>query len=228
MPRNNRPDFPHTGRFADATNGPAGGPPTRRAAAPDGGRFEVRIIGGEWRGRKLHFPQFEGLRPTPDRVRETLFNWLQFELAGRRCLDLYAGSGALGFEALSRGAAEVVFVERDAGAVKAIRDALARLACDRARVEQCDALDWLGGPGRGGPPFDIVFLDPPYGGSMLPATIAALASSGCLAPGAWVYLEDAADRGVPAVPPSWQLLRSKRAGDVGYHLARRATESPRP
>ena len=104
MPRNNRPETPHTGRFAKATNGPEGAPPTRRTAAPAGGRFEVRIIGGEWRGRKLHFPPAAGLRPTPDRVRETLFNWLQFELAGARCLDLFAGSGALGFEALSRGA----------------------------------------------------------------------------------------------------------------------------
>jgi 16S rRNA (guanine966-N2)-methyltransferase len=95
-------------------------------------------------------------------------------------------------------------------------------------VEQSEALDWLGGPGRAGSPFDIVFLDPPYGGSLLPATIAALESSGCLAPDAWVYLEDAADRGAPAVPPYWQLLRSKRAGDVGYHLARRVTQNPRP
>ena len=161
MPRNNRPETPRTGRFAKATNGPAGGPPTRRVATPAGGRFEVRIIGGEWRGRKLHFPPSAGLRPTPDRVRETVFNWLQFELGGARCLDLFAGSGALGFEALSRGAGEVVFVERDAVSARAIRDMLAQLRCDRGRVEQVDALAWLepgprgvdlsrrrGGPGR--------------------------------------------------------------------------------
>ena len=223
MPRNNRPEIPHTGRFADATNGPAGGPPTRRATAPGGGRSEVRIIGGEWRGRKLHFPHGESLRPTPDRVRETLFNWLQFELVGRRCLDLFAGSGALGLEALSRGAAEVVFIERDPVAARSIGDTLARLACPRGRVEHCDALDWLARIGRTPrPPFDIVFVDPPYASGLLGEAMARLEQCGCLAPGAWVYLEDAAARGAPELPPGWQMLRSKRAGEVGYHLARRA------
>jgi 16S rRNA (guanine966-N2)-methyltransferase len=225
MPRNNRPETPRTGRFAEATNGPAGGPPTRRAAAPGGGRFEVRIIGGEWRGRKLHFPRLDGLRPTPDRVRETLFNWLQFELVGRRCLDLFAGSGALGFEALSRGAAEVVFVERDVGAAQAMRAMLAKLACHRGRVEQGDAFDWLERADRTGPPFDVVFLDPPYGQSLLGEAMEKLERSGRLARDAWIYLEDAADRGVPAVPSGWTVLRSKRAGDVGYHLARRAPDA---
>jgi 16S rRNA (guanine966-N2)-methyltransferase len=227
MPRNNRPDFPRTSRSAHATNGSAGGPPARRATAPGGGRFEVRIIGGEWRGRKLHFPQVEGLRPTPDRVRETLFNWLQFELAGRRCLDLFAGSGALGFEALSRGAAEVVFVERDPVAAQAIETMLHKLGCDRGRVERSDALAWLSRAEGAAARFDVVFLDPPYVESLLPRTLEALERSGRLAPGAWIYLEDAADRGEPIVPASWQLLRSKRAGDVGYHLARRAAPGPR-
>ncbi len=223
MPRNNRPESPHAGRFAKATNGPEGGPPTRRAAAPAGGRFEVRIIGGEWRGRKLHFPPSAGLRPTPDRVRETVFNWLQFELAGARCLDLFAGSGALGFEALSRAAGEVVFVERDAGSARAIRDMLARLRCDRGRVEQVDALAWLEhGPGASRP-FDIVFLDPPYGEAWLPVLAEKLDRGGWLTPGAWIYLEDAAARGEPLLPAGWTLLRSKRAGDVGYHLARRGS-----
>lgn len=226
MPRNNRPDSPQTGRFAHATNGPAGGPPTRRATAPGGGRFEVRIIGGEWRGRKLHFPQTAGLRPTPDRVRETLFNWLQFELPGRRCLDLFAGSGALGIEALSRGAAAAVFVEQDAEAARSIAAALARFACDRGRVEQGGALEWLARAGPGTPAFDIAFLDPPYGGSLLPQAIAALEESRCLAPDAWVYLEDAAERGPPDVPATWRVVRSKRAGDVGYHLARRVVGNP--
>jgi 16S rRNA (guanine966-N2)-methyltransferase len=223
MPRNNRKETPHAGRFADATNGPAGGPPTRHATAPGGGRSEVRIIGGEWRGRKLHFPHGETLRPTPDRVRETLFNWLQFELVGRRCLDLFAGSGALGLEALSRGAAEVVFVERDQEAARAISDALSRLACTRGRVENCDAFDWLARVERAPRQrFDIVFVDPPYASGLLGQAMVTLERCGCLAPEAWVYLEDAAARGAPEVPPEWQLLRSKRAGEVGYHLARRA------
>jgi len=222
-PRNNRPETPRTGRFAKATSGPAGGPPTRRAATPAGGRFEVRIIGGEWRGRKLHFPPSAGLRPTPDRVRETVFNWLQFELAGARCLDLFAGSGALGFEALSRGAGEVVFVERDAVSARAIRDMLAQLRCDRGSVEQVDALAWLERGPPASKPFDIVFLDPPYGEAWLSVLAEKLECGGWLAPGAWIYLEDAAARGEPPLPASWTLLRSKRAGDVGYHLARRAS-----
>ena len=223
MPRNNRPETPRTGRFARATNGPAGGPPTRRVAAPAGGRFEVRIIGGEWRGRKLHFPPSAGLRPTPDRVRETVFNWLQFELAGARCLDLFAGSGALGFEALSRGAGEVVFVERDAVSARAIRDMLAQLRCDRGRVEQLDAFAWLERRPPASKPFDVVFLDPPYGEALLSVLAEKLECGGWLAPGAWIYLEDAAARGEPPLPAGWTLLRSKRAGDVGYHLARRGS-----
>jgi 16S rRNA (guanine966-N2)-methyltransferase len=223
MPRNNRPETPHAGRFAKATNGPEGAPPTRRAAARAGGRFEVRIIGGEWRGRKLHFPPAAGLRPTPDRVRETLFNWLQFELAGTRCLDLLAGSGALGIEALSRGAAEAVFVERDAVSARAIRDMLAQLRCDRGRVEQVDALAWLERGPPASKPFDIAFLDPPYGEAWLPVLAEKLEDGGWLAPGAWIYLEDAAARGEPLLPAGWTLLRSKRAGDVGYHLARRGS-----
>jgi 16S rRNA (guanine966-N2)-methyltransferase len=226
MPRNNRPETPRTGRFVKATNGPEGGPPTRRAAVPAGGRFQVRIIGGEWRGRKLHFPPSAGLRPTPDRVRETVFNWLQFELAGARCLDLFAGSGALGFEALSRGAGEVVFVECDAVAARAIREMLAQLHCDRGRVEQVDALAWLECGPPGSKPFDIVFLDPPYGEALLPVLAEKLERGGWLAPRAWIYLEDAAARGEPALPAGWTLLRSKRAGDVGYHLARRGVPAP--
>jgi 16S rRNA (guanine966-N2)-methyltransferase len=221
MPRNNRPDSPRTGRFAEATNGPVSGPPTRRATAPAGGRSEVRIIGGEWRGRKLHFPQAAGLRPTPDRVRETVFNWLQFELAGRRCLDLFAGSGACGIEALSRGAVATVFVERDASAAQAIRDHLGVLGCTRGHVEHGDAFEWLARLTPATAPFDVVFVDPPYDGQMLAAAAQALERSGCLAPNAWVYLEDAAGRGEPALPAGWVLKRSKRAGDVGYHLARR-------
>jgi 16S rRNA (guanine966-N2)-methyltransferase len=221
MPRNNRPETPRTSRFAKTTNGPEGGPPTCRAAAPAGGRLEVRIIGGEWRGRKLHFPPSAGLRPTPDRVRETVFNWLQFELAGARCLDLFAGSGALGFEALSRGAAEVVFVERDPASVRAISEMLARLGCDRGSVEQADALAWLEREPPAARPFDIVFLDPPYDEAWLLVLSEKLERGAWLAPRAWIYLEDAAARGAPVLPANWSLIRSKRAGDVGYHLARR-------
>jgi 16S rRNA (guanine966-N2)-methyltransferase len=155
-----------------------------------------------------------------------VFNWLQFELAGARCLDLFAGSGALGFEALSRGAGEVVFVERDPASARAIRDMLAQLRCDRGRVEQVDALAWLECGPPASKPFDIVFLDPPYGEAWLPVLAENLDRGGWLAPGAWIYLEDAATRGEPLLPSGWTLLRSKRAGDVGYHLARRGVSAP--
>jgi 16S rRNA (guanine966-N2)-methyltransferase len=226
MPRNNPPETPHAGRLARAKSVPEGGPPTRPATASTGGRFQVRIIGGEWRGRKLNFPPSTGLRPTPDRVRETVFNWLQFDLAGRRCLDLFAGSGAFGFESLSRGAAEVVFVERDAAAADAIRGMLAALRCERGRVVQEDALHWLARcPSR---PFDIVYVDPPYAERRLPAVAEQLDRGGWLAPDASIYLEDAAEHGVPVLPTGWHMHRSKRAGDVGYHLARRGAAALTP
>lgn len=201
MPRNNRTGALRGGRAVAA------------------GRGEIRIIGGEWRGRKVRFPQAATLRPTPDRVRETVFNWLQFDVAGTRCLDLFAGSGALGFEALSRGASRVVFVERDAAAAAAIRDTLDRLHCDRGRVEQQDAFQFLASAPP--EPFDIVFLDPPYDQRWLERSCALLERGDWLASSAWIYLEDAASAGAPCLPSGWALLRSKTAGDVGYHLARR-------
>jgi 16S rRNA (guanine966-N2)-methyltransferase len=218
MPRNNRTGLRRHKGVADATTEPAARPPRHAATLPRG-RGEVRIIGGEWRGRKLHFPQAGSLRPTPDRVRETLFNWLQFELAGKRCLDLFAGSGALGFEALSRGVAAVQFVEADPAAAKGIVEALRIFGTDRGRVAQQDAFGFL--RGRPGEPFDIVFLDPPYAERWLARACAALEEGGWLKPDAFVYLEDAASAGPPTLPQGWNLLRSKKAGDVGYHLARR-------
>lgn len=184
-------------------------------------RNQVRIGGGAWRGRKLSFPDSAGLRPTPDRVRETLFNWLAPVIAGSRCLDLFAGSGALGFEAASRGAAEVVLVERDAAVVKSLREQQMRLAAAQIHIVQADALQFLHGPPQ---PFDIVLLDPPFGQNLLEAALAALAP-GWLAPTAWIYLE--AERAVGAealhalLPPGFELFRGKVAGQVGYHLARR-------
>jgi len=218
MPRNNRTGPPRNKGVADATTAPATNP-ARPAATLPGRRGEVRIIGGEWRGRKLHFPQTGSLRPTPDRVRETLFNWLQFELTGTRCLDLFAGSGALGFEALSRGAAAVQFVEPDPAVARAIRAALHNFGTDRGRLEQQDAFAFL--RGHSAEPYDIVFLDPPYAEHWLARACTALEAGGWLKPGAFVYLEDAASRGAPDLPGGWDLLRSKKAGDVGYHLARR-------
>jgi 16S rRNA (guanine966-N2)-methyltransferase len=176
----------------------------------------LRIIGGQWRGRKLRFDDGEGLRPTTDRVRETLFNWLQPLIQGAHCLDLFAGSGALGLEALSRGAAEVRFVERNPRAVRALQENLALLQADNGRVQQGDALTYLRGPAQ---PFDVVFLDPPFRQALLAPALQLLAEGGWLNPGARIYIELESELGEPVLPEGWELLRSKRAGQVAYHLA---------
>ena len=194
------------------------GKATSRSPASPGGRLLLRIIGGAWRGRRVHFPPVEAIRPTPDRVRETLFNWLQMDVAGSRCLDLYAGSGALGLEALSRGASRVVFVEVDSGAARHLSQTLQDLQCDRGAVVTADVKRFLAGPSE---PFDIVFLDPPYADRALADICSRIEQGGWLRPGGLAYLEDAAAAGPPVLPPGWTLLKSKRAGAVGYHLARR-------
>jgi 16S rRNA (guanine966-N2)-methyltransferase len=178
----------------------------------------LRIIGGTWRGRKIQFPPVEAIRPTPDRVRETVFNWLQQDVAGARCLDLYAGSGALGLEALSRGAADVVFVDADQAVCRHLSQTLAQLGCDRGQVVCSEASGYLAGVPR---PFDIVFLDPPFAGRALEDACRRLDDRGWLRMGGLAYLEGPAAAGVPVLPAGWALLRGKRAGEVGYHLARR-------
>jgi 16S rRNA (guanine966-N2)-methyltransferase len=192
--------------------------PTAKLKTPPGKRNAVRIIGGGWRGRRVHFPDSPGLRPTPDRVRETLFNWLQQSIAQTRCLDLFAGSGALGLEALSRGAREVVFVEHAAVAAASLRGELAKLGGGaRAQVVQTAAARFLSAPGE---PFDVVFLDPPYGQGTLAEYVTLLDERGWVKGGGYVYLESERAAGVPAVPSGWELIKSKSAGEVGYHLAR--------
>ncbi len=180
------------------------------------GERELRVIGGRLRGRKWRFPEVPGLRPTPDRVRETLFNWLQMRIAGVRCLDVFAGSGALGIEALSRGAAEAQFCESDARAAADLRATLARFELDgQARVHVGAAprsLEGLTGP------FDLVFLDPPFDAGLLPATLTALGRRGLLADEAFVYIEMPAQDALPPLPAGWQPHRQRKAGEVGYHL----------
>jgi 16S rRNA (guanine966-N2)-methyltransferase len=180
------------------------------------GRHEVRIIGGLWRGRKIRFPAGSSIRPSPDRVRETLFNWLAPHIRGARCLDLFAGSGVLGFESLSRGAASIVFVERDAAVVQHLRQLARDLAPDSASIIQGDAPGWLARPGER---FDVVFLDPPFGSGLLPGLLRRLDEGGWLAPGAMVYIECGRVEGEPVLPASWHMHRCGRAGDVGYYLA---------
>ncbi len=190
-------------------------PVARRPAAAS----QVRIIGGQWRSRMLKFPELPGLRPTPDRVRETLFNWLGQDLTGMRCLDLFAGSGALAFEALSRNAREVVMVERDARARAALAVSVSTLDCGaRARIVGIDALQFSDS-GAGG--FDLIFLDPPFDQGLLDQVwprVAALAS-----PAGLVYVESGAVF-VPDAP--WAILKSGRASAVYYQLLKRSQQAP--
>jgi 16S rRNA (guanine966-N2)-methyltransferase len=183
---------------------------------------QLRIIGGQWRGRKLAFPAVADLRPSADRVRETLFNWLQAHIPGARCLDLFAGSGALGLEALSRGAVEVVMVEQNARAAAQIRQHLQTLDCDSGQVVQTDAFQYLQSPATA---FDVVFLDPPYRLDCLAQCCQLLEQGGWLKTKAFIYLEDLSQRPAPALPDHWELLRSKKAGEVGYYLACRSAAS---
>jgi 16S rRNA (guanine966-N2)-methyltransferase len=178
----------------------------------------LRIIGGTWRGRKLRFPTGAAIRPTPDRVRETLFNWLGTAIRGARCLDLFAGSGALGLEALSRGASHVTFIERDAAAAHALRERLIEWQAGDARIERTDALRYLAGAPS---PFDIVFLDPPFASGLLERSAARLEERHWLAADARIYLECAAREGLPPLPATWRVLKAKQAGEVGYHLLAR-------
>jgi 16S rRNA (guanine966-N2)-methyltransferase len=176
----------------------------------------VRIIAGKWRGRRLKLARND-LRPTPDRVRETLFNWLTPVVEGSRGLDLFAGTGALGIEALSRGAATMVFVEQDKAVVEHLSVRLAELDCSNAVVLTADALRYLHGTPD---TFDLVFLDPPFDGPALENLCTLLDSCGWLAAGARIYLETSRRNGLPPLPESWELRHQKTAGQVVYALAR--------
>ncbi len=180
---------------------------------------EIRLVAGRWRGRRLRFPPVPGLRPTPGLVRETLFNWLQGEVAGARCLDLYAGSGALGLEAASRGALTVVQVEAHPRVVRHLQVTARQLDAGRIRVIRADVSRFLRRPPER--PFDIVFLDPPFGTGQVAPVCQALERGGWLAPGAWIYVEAEAEL-TPAVPAGWEVWRRKTVGEVGCHLYRRS------
>ncbi|CAI8836005.1 16S rRNA (guanine(966)-N(2))-methyltransferase RsmD [Methylocaldum szegediense] len=184
---------------------------------------ELRIIGGRFRSRKLKFPNAPGLRPTPDRVRETLFNWLRNDIEGARCLDLYAGSGALGFEAASRGAAKVVLVERDAAVCKALERNRALLNAEAVDVIQADTERFLSGTGQ---PFDVVFLDPPFREGLVVPCCRVLEENGWLSPRAKIYVEAESGLRLLGLPGNWRVLREGKAGEVGYHLYERMFSGP--
>jgi 16S rRNA (guanine966-N2)-methyltransferase len=188
---------------------------------PGTSHSQLRIIGGAWRGRKIDFAAVPGLRPTPNRIRETLFNWLAPVIRDSYCLDLFAGSGALGLEAASRGAACCVLVERDAAAVSMLRAQASRLAASQVEVIEADAVRWLSGTPRR---FDIVFLDPPFHGGLLQECANRLEQHGWLKDSAWIYVEAEAGNALE-LPPHWHWHRDRQAGQVSYRLARRQVAS---
>jgi 16S rRNA (guanine966-N2)-methyltransferase len=181
----------------------------------------LRIIGGQWRSRVIEFPDAPGLRPTPNRVRETLFNWLREAVIGARCLDLFAGSGALGLEALSRGARRVIQVERQGEACAALRRNALTLGADALEVVENDVFRFLEGPVT---PSDLAFLDPPFGEEWIAPCCRLLETRGWLSEGAHIYVEVKAGAPPGGLPDGWRLLKSGKAGEVGYHLYQRQPE----
>jgi 16S rRNA (guanine(966)-N(2))-methyltransferase RsmD len=189
------------------------------ATASRGKPHTVRIIGGDWKRTPLQVLDIEGLRPTPDRVRETLFNWLGQRLDGWRCLDLFAGTGALGFEAASRGAARVLMVERNGKAARQLREIRERLSAQAVEVVEADGLKLAAGLPPGS--FDLVFLDPPFGESLLPRALESSAT--LLAEAGYLYVESGEPL-EPADAPAlagWRIVRQGKAGAVYYHLLQR-------
>lgn len=178
---------------------------------------QLRIVAGIWRSRLLQIADVPGLRPTPERIRETLFNWLAPSIHGAKCLDLCAGTGALGLEALSRGAGELVFVERSALAFKTLKSNIAILGGPNADVLNLDAQQYLGGPSTGA--FDIVFLDPPFAADLYDELCRLLVEQRWLADDARIYIEMDKDQPELSLPPGWQVLKNKTAGKVRYMLA---------
>ena len=177
---------------------------------------KVKIIGGEWRSRNITFIDSEGLRPTPARVRETLFNWLQHAILGRRCLDLYAGSGALSFEAASRGAKAVVQVENNPLICRKLHENAQTLKATNLKIVQSDVFRFLAE--NNSEPFDVVFLDPPFGKNLAVPTCQWLEEKGWLNPNATIYVEVEQKLALQEMPENWHLLKQKTAGEVAYHL----------
>jgi 16S rRNA (guanine966-N2)-methyltransferase len=196
-------------------------PSTPQVRAAQQAEGQVRIVGGRWRNTRLAVPTLPGLRPSSDRVRETVFNWLTGELAGARVLDLFAGTGALGLEALSRGADSAVLVERDQALARQLGEVVTKLkAADQARVVNADALAWLDQQPDAG--FDIAFVDPPFAAGLWDQVLARLPR--LLAPGAWLYIESPHDH-APVLPPGYALHREGSTREVRYALAR-ASQTP--
>lgn len=184
---------------------------------------QLRIIGGQWRGRKLNFAEGEGLRPTMDRVRETLFNWLQGEIADARCLDMFTGSGALGLEALSRYAGEVVMIDKNPHAIRMIENNLALLKVDpnKAQLLHSDAETYLKSlinKPEHSKKFDIVFLDPPFNKQLVAPFCRLLEQANCLSDQASIYIELEKNTALPELPKHWTIAKEKKTGQLRYYL----------
>ena len=186
---------------------------------------EVRIIGGKWRGRKIQFPTVLGLRPTPNRIRETLFNWLAPYIDEARCLDLFTGSGALGFEALSRGAAHVLCLEKDLKAYQMLAKNVEYLNAAEMEIQQKDALIWLSIQSQAvlklSTPFDIIFVDPPYALKALSKCFSLLESHEWLKINTLIYFESDVPIELLTIPDTWEILKNKKAGSVYYCLTQK-------
>lgn len=191
-------------------------PTTGKAPVAHGGDGQLRIIAGQWRSRQFAFPMAHGLRPTPNRVRETLFNWLAPYVEAARVLDPFAGSGALFLEALSRGAGSALALDLNPAAVTSLRGHLATLRCDNGQVLQSDALAYL--QNQPATPFDLVFLDPPFSQDLLLPACTLLEERGWLAEDAWVYTESEQVPSSLGMPGNWRLHREQKAGQVHYAL----------
>ncbi|MBZ7565031.1 16S rRNA (guanine(966)-N(2))-methyltransferase [Klebsiella grimontii] len=185
------------------------------------GSGQIRIIGGQWRGRKLPVPESPGLRPTTDRVRETLFNWLAPSIVDASCLDCFAGSGALGLEALSRYAANATLLEMERGVAQQLQKNLATLKASNAKVVNTNTLAFLA---QAGAPHDIVFVDPPFRKGLLEETLKLLENNGWLSDEALIYIESEVENGLPPVPMNWHVYREKVAGQAAYRLYQREAQ----
>ena len=183
----------------------------------------IRIIAGKWRGRRLPVPDLPGLRPTGDRARETLFSWLQSRIRGARCVDLFAGSGSLGLEAASRGAARVTLVESSRIAAQGLRDCVSLLDAEGVEVAESDAIAWL--QEQAPASMDVIFIDPPFGSGLEAAALQTLIARGCLDEQGLVYLETDRRESVPVDASAWEVHREKVLGDVRMRLLKKAQGS---
>ena len=191
-----------------------------KPAPAHGGDGQLRIIAGQWRSRQFNFPMAAGLRPTPNRVRETLFNWLAPYVEGANVLDLFAGSGALFLEALSRGAGSALALDLNPAAINSLRGHLHTLNCDNGQLQQIDALIYL--QQHAAAPFYLVFLDPPFSQNLLLPACNLLEQNGWLATDAWVYTESEHSPSSLGMPGNWRLHREQKAGQVYYALWQRS------